>query len=41
LCIAADLKMYDCKHGLGNLGDRGAHAGSAKVSALALQAETS
>jgi diguanylate cyclase len=41
LCIAADLKMYDCKHGLGKFGERGAHVGSDKVGALALQTETS
>jgi diguanylate cyclase (GGDEF)-like protein len=40
LCIAADLKMYDCKHGVGNLGEHGAHVGSGKVGALALQTES-
>jgi diguanylate cyclase len=41
LCIAADLRMYDCKHGSGNLGDQAVPIPSGAVAALSLQAEPS
>jgi diguanylate cyclase len=41
LCIAADLKMYDCKHGVEGLGERAAPIVTVAVRTLELQTETS
>ena len=41
LCIAADLKMYDCKHGTTGLGAQAAPIASGTVAALQLQPEIS
>jgi diguanylate cyclase (GGDEF)-like protein len=41
LCIAADLKMYDCKHGSGGLGEQAAPIAPGTVAAFKLQTEAS